>query len=711
MTVFASTTKKAAERPPIRAKTEREKQAERMRESRSLFRDVSIPWPADLRRRRRLEKDDAAWLRWYFHEEFTCEFTEQQREMIETISRAIRHRDDQALAASRGEGKTKISEACISKAVLTGVVSFALFCAANGSKAADSLQAIKEALETNDRLLADYPEVCVPIRALENTPNRAHYQTVSGQRMDNRKWYTATASKFSWCGDEIVLPNVPGSPSRGAIIATRGLDAEVRGINKHKKRVDVVLIDDPDTEESVNNPNQAVKLENRIDGGIAFLGSQKRGMARVLITTLQRRECVSAKFTDPKRKPTWKGRRFRFMSKPPERLDLWMEYIGLRDDDMQTGDEHARRSHAFYVERRAEMDRGAVVSNPNRFDESLLPDGTHKEISALQHYYNEVQRVGQERVSTELDNDPPEESALQESSLTAARIQRQTNGFERGIVPRGCTFLTQGMDVRKVAMHWVVRGWKLDEYGCLVSGHTIDYGIQDVWGTKAGSDEGVDKAIIRAVQARAVQMEETPYRDEDGQPVPIGMTLIDSGWQTEAVYAACRQLGLGWLPSKGFGKSPGCAAPSFTPPLRSTADKKTGDRWFRQRQPNGIFLVCIDADYWKNWEHDRWLCDPDKNGAMLLFGPLPQDDSYGRTNRQLHTAYSHHIVAEMEVEDLVKGILKRFWRVKPGHGANHYLDASTLADVAASMKGMQITKKPTPPSGTAGNWFAAQKRR
>ena len=709
MTVFAAAVPKAAGRPPIRAKTEREKQAERQRESRSLFRDVSIPWPADLRRRRRLEKDDAAWLRWYFHEEFTYEFTEQQREMIETISKAIRHRDDQALAASRGEGKTKISEACICKAVLTGVVGFALFCAANGSKAGDSLQAIKEALETNERLLADYPEVCVPIHALENTPNRAHYQTVSGQRMDNRKWYTAVASKFSWCGEEIVLPKVPGSPSRGAIIATRGLDAEVRGLNKHKKRVDVVLIDDPDTEESVNNPNQATKLENRIDGGIAFLGSQKRGVARVLITTLQRRECVSAKFTDPKKKPTWKGRRFRFMIKQPERLDLWQEYVSLRDDDMQHGDEHGRRSHAFYLGQREEMERGAMVSNPNRFKDEQLPDGTLKEVSAIQHYFNEVQRVGQEKVSTELDNDPPEESFLQQKGLTASRIQQQTNGFEKGIIPRGCTLLTQGMDVRKSAMHWVVRAWKLDEYGCLATGHTVDYGIQDVWGTKVGSDEGVDAAIIRSVLARNEQMQEFPYRTEDGQVVPVGMTLIDSGWRNEAVYAACRQLGLGWLPSKGFGQSPGCAAPNFSAPLRSTADKKTGDRWFRQRQANGTFLICIDADFWKNWEQDRWLCDPEKAGAMFLYGPFARDDSFGRTNRQAHTAYSQHLVAEMEVEDLVKGVLKRFWRIKSHN--NHWLDASTLADVAASMTGMKLVKKSLQAAGNTGSWFASQQRR
>ena len=163
----------------------------------------------------------------------------------------------------------------------------------------------------------------MPVLALENTPNRAHYQLVTGRRHDNGEPYQAVPSRFSWCGQEIVLPNVPGSASAGAIIATRGLDSAVRGFNKRNRRVDVAGIDDPDTEETVNNEEQAAKLEKRIDRAIAGLGGQKRSVARVMLTTLQNRICCSYKFTDPAQKPSWKGRRFRFLVKPPERPDLW----------------------------------------------------------------------------------------------------------------------------------------------------------------------------------------------------------------------------------------------------------------------------------------------------------------------------------------------------------------------------------------------------
>jgi hypothetical protein len=58
--------------------------------------------------------------------------------------------------------------------------------------------------------------------------------------------YESIPSGFSLCGQEIVLPNVPGSPSAGAIIATRGLDAAVCGFDKRNQRVDVAGIDDPE---------------------------------------------------------------------------------------------------------------------------------------------------------------------------------------------------------------------------------------------------------------------------------------------------------------------------------------------------------------------------------------------------------------------------------------------------------------------------------
>lgn len=675
--------------------SERERDVSRKRQQAKNAKLVVIPKCQDRRRRRRLEADDVKWLMHYFGPDsgsqspFTYEFTIQQREMVLAIRGAIVAGGDQSLAASRGEGKTTLFERMLLKATLTGEVGFAVLFAATGSAAQDSLESIKWEIENNERLREDYPEVCVPVAALENTPNRAHYQVVSGFRHDNGKPYKAVPSKFSWCGQEIYFPSVPGSPSRGAIIATRGLDSAVRGLKKKGRRVDVAGIDDPDTEDTARSEEQAKKLEDRIDRAIAGLGGQKRRVSRVMLTTLQNRTCVSYRFTSPKDKPSWKGRRFRFLVQPPKRVDLWEEYVDLQKTDWEQG---TALAHEHYVANRAAMEEGAVVANPNRY----MPG----ELSALQHYYNEVARIGPEAVATEYDNDPPEQTGVVESGISAPKIQRRLSGYARSIVPPGCTLVTSGIDVRKRELHRVVKAWKPD-----ATNYVIDYGVTYTHGTVRNSDEGLEQAIYNAIVELFEQSEESPYIRQDGEIVPVAMTLIDSGYQAPAIYNACRALGLSVYPAKGHGKSNGCATLSFSEASKRTLNRKPGDGWFQERKPErgvaDVWVTHCDTDRWKGFDHARWMTPEGKPGAAYLFGEMTAEEAAAIETRipregRAHAEYADHICAEIEVEEIVKGVLKRYWRPSPRKQANHFLDASYLADVAAWMKGVRLFDESRP---------------
>ena len=598
MTLFAGVVaaRKPAAKPRkglTRAEQIRSDQLLLKRKERAEATVIRIPPCADPKRRKRLEKDDIKWLMYYFGkgcgvpDPFTYEFTKQQRDIVQAIRDAMKHGGDQAIAASRGEGKTTIAERLLLKFTLTGELDYSLLLGATAALADGSLDTTKQSLSENDRLAADYPEVCTPVRELQDVPQRAKTQRANGERHDNGQPYEMAALHYSWCGQELIFPNTPGSPSAGAVIATRGLDSAVRGLKRRGKRPRLAVIDDPDTEETARSPEQAKKLEQRIDAAIGGLGGQKRAIGRVMITTLQSRTAVSYRYTDPKQKPSFKGRRYRFLIHPPTRIDLWDEYVGLRKIDLQRRDAaetdidpFARRSHRFYLDNRAEMDAGAVVSNPNRFDDSPLPDGSKKEVSALQHYYNQVADKSPEYAATELDNDPPEESAIAESDLTPLRIQRQVSGLDRRIIPAGTICITQGIDVRKVALHWVVRAWQADG-----TGYVIDYGVHQVYGTVYGSDVGADAAITAAICNRMDVARTTVYAMPDGQTMPIDLTLIDAGWKTDAVYAACLTVGKGLMPVMGFGKSAGCTQANFHDVLRQTQDKKPGDGWFLSRQP------------------------------------------------------------------------------------------------------------------------------
>lgn len=646
-----------------------------------------------------LEADIYEWLRYFGNEEFTREFTPLQVEMITAITNAITNGGDQAIAAPRGEGKTSVTEWVVMYAVLTGLVKFVVIFSATGSDAEEVLASIKERFETNERLQEYYPESCVPIAALENTPNRAHYQTVSGHRFDNGEAFEKLPSKFSWCGREIVMPNVPGSPSAKSIIATRGLDAAVRGMKRGAMRPQLAIIDDPDTIETASSEEQAEKLEKKIDRGIAGLSGQKKRLARVMLTTLQNKRCVSAKFTDPQIKPSWHGRRFRFLETAPTAQEKWDEYIVLKSADWQQGTNNA---HEYYVAHRAEMDAGAKLGNPFR-------RGDAKELSALQFYFNEVARLGIDAVNTEYNNDPPEESGPIESGITPHRIQRQLSGYHRKIVPPDCVAITQGIDVRKVALHWVVRAWRADG-----SGFVIDYGVHEVFGTIYGSDEGVDVAIKRAILSHMDNIKTFNYTTTTGETKHIDLTLVDAGWQTQAVYAACAEHGAGLMPSMGFGKSSGCVQANFTDIQHRTQDKKPGDGWFLSKKGK-IWLVCMDTDRWKRYEHERWMTSPESPGSLHMYGVLNPNPQRLSDDEKSHHSYARHICNEVESEEFIKGKLVRKFKAKSDN--THWLDASYMSCVASNMKGVRIgmasVAKPVkeiPSQATSGTIAPAKER-
>jgi hypothetical protein len=650
---------------------------------------VVIPPCEDRERRELLESDDAEWLLYYFgigcelDDPFWYKFTPHQVEMLEAIRHAIKHGGDQAIAAPRGEGKSTIARRLLLKAILAGEVSYAVLFAASGTMADASIDSMKIDITDNPLIVADYPEVAYPIIALGGSPQRANSQYVSGSRYDNGKVFEQHPSRFSWCGQELIFPDIPGSPSARAIFATRGLDAAVRGLNKRGKRPKLAIVDDPDTEDTSRSEEQAKKLEKRIDGAIGGLGGQQRGIGRVLLTTLQSRIAVSFKFTDPKQKPTFKGKRFRFLVRKPERMDLWEEYIQMRVDDLQSGDVFCRRAHNFYLANRDTMDAGAVIGNQYRFDKTILPDGSQAEASALERYFIEVAKLGADVVATEYDNDPPEDAAIVESGLTPTRIQKQVSGYNRRIVPPGCVVLSQGIDVRKTALHWVVRAWQMDG-----TGWTIDYGVHEVRGTIYGSDEGQDFAIRRAILERMEATKESGFTlvGSDEQ-ISVAITLIDASWLTDTIYGACLTLGTGIMPVMGFGKSSGCVQANFADIQRRTDDKKPGDNWFLSRKQK-TWLVCANADHWKAWEHNRWLTTPGKPGAMQVFGLESERPDRLSDDQKSHHSYARHICNESEVEEMSKGTLRRVFKAKSDN--THWLDASYYADVGASMKGVKL---------------------
>ncbi len=104
-----------------------------------------------------------------------------------------------------------------------------------------------------------------------------------------------------------------------------------------------------------------------IDGDVAGLAGPDRVIARVVLTTIQNAHCYSAKVTDPKRKPAFAGERHGWLKEYPEHMELWEEYIALRQKDKFDGLRHAPNATAYYLGNKQEMIDGCIVNNPSRF--------------------------------------------------------------------------------------------------------------------------------------------------------------------------------------------------------------------------------------------------------------------------------------------------------------------------------------------------------
>lgn len=671
----------------------RESQRDTMARKRASERDIAIPPPKNPVRRASAEGGGPfVWLPLYLPHLFRRPFTEQQRGIVTTILSCIQTGDDDATAAPRGSGKSTIVIGLVVYCIIVGLIRFAVIVAATGPHAAGILANIKAAIEESELLKEDYPEVVLPILALEGAPQRAGMQTANGER-----------TKIVWSSEFIVFPTVQGSRCSGSVVKTYGLDAAIRGVNYKFRRPDFVLIDDPETRESADSDRQIQTREEIIERDIGGLAGEGKRIARVLLTTIQNRKCLSWKVTDRQQKPSWMGKRLKLLEAKPEREDLWDEYMRLVQDGRETGaDPNGRNGLFFYLERQEEMDRGSVVTAPFNFDDRVLEDGYPSEVSALQHCYNLIARIGWDAFCTEYQNDPPQEDNIEESGITANRIRTHLRGLDKGEIPDWATTLTAGIDVGKRALHWVVAAW-----GEGATGTVIDYGVAEVNPPSQDTPEGTERAIVSALLTWRDETLATPYgckANAEGQRI-LKTVLVDSGWYDMAVHNFVKQTGSQlFRPSKGFGQSE-----NMTPYKAPEAHGKkvlVGSHWHMTLlEAKGVWLVGLDADYWKRWLHDRFLTPVSNEDGTPYRGSV---GLFGSDDRK-HMAYAKHLTAETEVEEFVKGRgLKRHW--KKVNRNNHWFDATYMSCAAASMNGVELLTKPAPPPRTQTPFQQSQRK-
>ncbi len=618
----------------------------------------------------------------YFPQTFHLAWSPDHLKVIARIEQAVLDGGLFAMAMPRGSGKTSLCEIACLWALLYGHRDFVALIGSDEEHASQMLESIKAELENSEALLHDFPEACFPIHCLDGIHQRAAGQLFEGSQ-----------THIGWTAHEIVLPTVPGSLPSGGIIRVAGITGRIRGM-KYKRpdgrsvRPSLVLIDDPQTDESARSPSQCTTRERILAGAILGLAGPGRKIAGLMTLTVVRPDDLADRLLDRDKHPQWQGQRTKMVYSFPTREQLWAEYARLRAEGLRA-DEGITRATEFYGQRRAEMDEGAEVAWPDRFN--------HDELSAIQHAMN-LRLQDEAAFWAEYQNEPlPESTALDEDLLTAEQIIAKLSGHQRAEVPIGSLLLTMFIDVQAKALFWLIVAWEED-----FTGNVIDYGtepdqkdphayftLRDIRRTLAAAapHAGLEGAVYAGLERLTDSMLGREWKRDDGAMVRIDRCLIDANWgqSSDVVYQFCRQSRYANLVMPSHGRYVGASSIPFSEYKRKRGDR-VGLNW---RIPvitgkRAVRHVVFDTNYWKSFVHARLAVPMGDPGCLALFGRTGGSSNRTAANHQL---LAEHLTSEYRVKTQGRGRTVDEWKLRVDGLDNHWLDCLVGCAVGASMHG------------------------
>ncbi|WP_149495371.1 terminase gpA endonuclease subunit [Roseiconus lacunae] len=608
----------------------------------------------------------------YFRLTFHLEWSPDHLKVISKIEEAVIRGGLFSLAMARGSGKSSLAEVACIWAVLNGFRDFVCLIGSDEGHACDMLDSIKTELDSNDLLAADYPEVCFPIQALDGIANRANGQLFEGKR-----------TQIGWTAKEIVLPTLASSKASGAIIKVAGLTGRIRGM-KFKRpdgktvRPSLVVLDDPQTDESARSLSQCANREAILAGAVLGLAGPGNKISGIMPCTVIRPGDMADNILNRDLHPEWNGERTRMVNAFPTNETLWQRYAEIRAEGLRSGDGGAAGTE-FYRQNRETMDAGADVSWKERFN--------HDELSAIQHAMN-LKLQDEAAFFAEYQNEPLPKETVGADQLTADQVAAKINNLPRRRIPIAGNHLTAFIDVQGKLLFYVVAAWEDD-----FTGYVVDYGtypdqqrtyftLRDARHTLATAAEGtgLEGSIYAGLESLTIELLGREWQRDDGAAMKIGRCLIDANWghSTNVVYQFCRQSHHASILLPSHGRFVGASSNPFSEYKRRPGDR-VGLNW---RVPTihgkrAIRHVIYDTNWWKSFTHARLAVAMGDRGCLSIFGDRPDQ----------HRMFAEQVTAEYYVRTEGRGRTVDEWKARPEQPDNHWLDCLVGSAVAASMQG------------------------
>ncbi len=645
-------------------------------------RDIGeLPEVVNPDRKKRAAKEFRYFCESYFPLTFHLPWSPDHLKVVGRIEQAVTQGGLFAMAMPRGSGKTTICECACIWAVLNGHREFVCLIGSDEGHAMDMLESIKMELDGNELLLEDYPEVVFPIQCLDGIANRCNGQLFKGDR-----------THISWTAREIVMPTISGSTASGAIVKVAGITGRIRGM-KYKRadgqtmRPSLVVIDDPQTDESARSLSQCATRESILAGAILGLAGPGKKISGIMPCTVIRPSDMADNILSRDKHPEWNGERTRMVYSFPENEKLWNRYSEIRAESLRDhGD--IRLATEFYSANREAMDAGAQIAWKERFN--------HDEESAIQHAMN-LRLQDEAAFFAEYQNEPLPVEAGTEIELTAEEVANKFNRMERGDISVGCSHLTMFVDVQANLLFFLVAAWESD-----FTGFVVDYGtypdqkrqyftLRDCRHTLAlnTKSSGLEGSIYNGLEKLTEDYLGREWRRDDGAMLRIERCLIDANWglSTDIVYQFCRQSSFAGVVLPSHGRFVGASSQPFSDYKRKPGDR-VGHNW---RMPNvrgkrAVRHVVYDTNFWKSFVHARLAVAMGDRGCVSLFGD----------NAGIHRLLAEHITSEYRIKTEGRGRTVDEWKMRPERSDNHWLDCLTGTAVAASMSGVVLPSAELP---------------
>ena len=582
-----------------------------------------IPLPADLQRRESCRNDLPRFLTTYFPQTFTRPFCPAALRFIADVQSILT--DDggnkKCIAMPRGSGKSAILLNSIIWCTLYAHKRFVLLCSASATTSKRLMKNLLAQLQS-ELVAADFPAVCYPLKALNQTWQKAKHQR-----------YHGVPTAIELASTQIVFPVIGDAETNGIVIGCTSISANFRGMavvgpDGSTRRPEVVLIDDPQSHKDAQSASAVDTLENIINADILGLASaESRPLSVFMACTVIARGDLAERFLDLKARPDWRGQRESLVSGfGDDEATRWVVYDNLWREE-QAGRVTQGTATEYFKAHRAELEKGIVVMDENLFS----PD----ECSPVQRARNKFLELGIMAFQSEMQNRPLDLRET-EYTLEAAEVVEHLSGRRRQEVPEDSIRVVAGIDLNRYAAAYCVAS--LNGVGSL---SVIDYGFwtprdrHQLW----EDGENKEQRIAEAISAVVAMLYGNPsYGDA------LDIICVDAGYSSSTVYSSVQSL-QGIHKHRRIYAARGLPGDRYDIPRNRKLVIAYGDGCdVRRVMPSGVLF------YWDSHYHHMKMQKSFKlargcDGETTIFGSRPE----------VHRLFAEQVTADVLISTATAG--------------------------------------------------------